>query len=160
MLEDSAKTAKVVLLCGARHVGKSTVIQNVFNNYNSVSFDSRQERMEARSDPSLFFLNNNPPLVIDEVQKEPSILEEIKIRVDSTDDRGKFILMGSQNLELMRGASESLAGRVSVLKLAGLSMREINGNNFNQHFLPNDKYIEKREKSFAKGFAKSERQTS
>ena len=146
VLERRAASAKVVLLCGARQVGKSTVIQHVFNDYHLVSFDNRLERLQAREEPNLFFMNNKTPLVIDEVQKEPSVLEEIKLRLDASDERGTFILTGSQKLELMKGASESLAGRVSILELGGLSLREMYNIEFNEHFLPNDEYIFKREK--------------
>lgn len=65
-------------------------------------------------------------MFIDEVQKENSILEDIKLIVDESDERGLFILSGSQKLELMKEMSESLAGRVSVTELTGLSLREKN----------------------------------
>ena len=78
--------------------------------------------------------------------KENSILEDIKLKVDESDERGMFILSGSQKLELMKGMSESLAGRVSITELSGLSLREIHGVEFNQHFVPTDDYINKREK--------------
>ena len=85
-------------------------------------------------------------MFIDEVQKEVSILEEIKQIVDESDKRGQFILSGSQKLEIMKGVSESLAGRVSVYELCGLSLREINNIKFNKHFIPTDDYIKEREK--------------
>ena len=84
-------------------------------------------------------------LFIDEVQKEGSIFEEIKRKVDESDKRGQFILSGSQKLGLMKGVSESLAGRVSVYELTGLSLREIKGIGFNRHFVPNDEYLDERE---------------
>lgn len=91
-------------------------------------------------------MNNPCPLFIDEVQKESGILEEIKRIVDETEERGMFILTGSQKLELMKGMSESLAGRVSITELAGLSMREIHGVTFNRHFVPTAEYLKEREK--------------
>ena len=145
VLKKRANSAKVVMLCGARQVGKSTIIQHVFEDYNSVTFDNRQERLQAREEPTLFFMNNATPLVIDEVQKEPSVLEEIKLRVDGSDEKGNFVLSGSQKLELMKGASESLAGRVSILELSGLSLREIHEVDIKDHFLPSDEYICQRE---------------
>ena len=72
-------------------------------------------------------MNNPKPLFIDEVQKESSVLEEIKLIVDNSDSRGDFILSGSQKMELMKGMSESLAGRISIVELTGLSLREIKG---------------------------------
>ena len=146
VLENRLSTSKCLLLTGARQVGKSTLINHVFQDYNKANFDDRLTRLQAKEEPKLFFLNNPCPLFIDEVQKEGSVLEEIKQIVDSSDQRGQFILSGSQKLELMKGMSESLAGRVSVTELTGLSLREINGISFSEHFAPSEKYIEKREK--------------
>ena len=84
-------------------------------------------------------------MFIDEVQKEGSVLEEIKQIVDESDERGQFILSCSQKLELMKEVSESLAGRVSVYELAGLSLREIHRIGYNKHFIPTEKYIKERE---------------
>ncbi len=145
VLKDRAKKSKCFLLNGARQVGKSTLLNHVFPEYNKVSFDDRLMRLQAREEPRLFFLNNPRPLFIDEVQKENSILEEIKLLVDQSNARGEFILSGSQNLELMKGMSESLAGRVSIMELSGLSLREINKVAFNRHFIPNEEYIKARE---------------
>lgn len=146
VLKSRVKSSKCMLLTGARQVGKTTVIKHIFNNYNSVSFDDKLTRLQAREEPKLFFLNNPCPLFIDEVQKENSILEDIKLKVDNSEERGLFILSGSQKLELMQGISDSLAGRISITELAGLSLREINGIHFNQHFVPTEKYLTSREK--------------
>ena len=141
-----AAASKCLLLTGARQVGKSTLISHIFPAHRRVSFDDRLTRLQAREEPKLFFLNNPCPLFIDEVQKESGILEDIKLIVDEKQDRGAFILSGSQKLELMKGISESLAGRVSVSELGGLSMREIRSVPFNRHFVPTDEYIAEREK--------------
>ncbi|MDO4489102.1 MAG: ATP-binding protein [Eubacteriales bacterium] len=145
ILKNRVKTSKCTLIVGARQVGKSTLVKHEFSEYNRTSFDDRLTRLQAREEPKLFFLNNPRPLFIDEVQKEGSILEEIKQIVDESDVRGQFILSGSQKLELMKGVSESLAGRVSVYELSGLSLREINRISFNKHFVPTDEYINERE---------------
>ncbi|MBR5048398.1 MAG: ATP-binding protein [Erysipelotrichaceae bacterium] len=145
VLKNRVSTAKCLLVTGARQVGKSTLIKHAFPEYNRANFDDRLTRMQAREEPKLFFLNNPIPLFIDEVQKENSVLEEIKQIVDESDKRGQFILSGSQKLELMKGMSESLAGRVSVTELTGLSLREINKVSFNRHFVPSESYIRARE---------------
>ena len=145
VLKNRVSTAKCLLVAGARQVGKSTLIKHAFPEYNRANFDDRLTRMQAREEPKLFFLNNPIPLFIDEVQKENSVLEEIKQIVDESDKRGQFILSGSQKLELMKGMSESLAGRVSVTELTGLSLREINKVSFNRHFVPSKSYIRARE---------------
>jgi len=145
ILKTRIASSKCLMLTGARQVGKSTLIKREFSSYNRASFDDSLTRLQAREEPNLFFLNNPCPLFIDEVQKECSILEEIKIRADDSDKRGQFILSGSQKLELMKGASETLAGRVSLYELGGLSLREIFNVDFNRHFIPTDEYLNERE---------------
>ena len=139
------RKANCLLITGARQVGKSTLVRHAFPDYHRANFDDRLTRLQAKEEPRLFFLNNPRPLFVDEVQKENAILEEIKLIVDDSDERGQFILSGSQKLELMKGMSESLAGRVSVSELCGLSMREIHGIAFNRHFIPTQDYIAERE---------------
>ena len=146
VMKKRVSSSKCLLLTGARQVGKSTLVKHVFPAYHRANLDDRLTRLQAREEPKLFFLNNPRPLFIDEVQKESGILEEIKMIVDESDQRGDFILSGSQKLELMKGVSESLAGRVSIMELAGLSLREINGISFNQHFIPSSQYLQEREK--------------
>ena len=146
ILKKRVASSKCLLLTGARQVGKSTLIKHQFEDYNRVSFDDKMTRLQAKDEPKLFFMNNPRPLFIDEVQKENAILEDIKILVDESDERGQFIFSGSQKLELMKGMSESLAGRVSILELSGLSLREIHSVKFNKHFVPTDEYLKAREK--------------
>ncbi|MBR0090953.1 MAG: ATP-binding protein [Lachnospiraceae bacterium] len=147
ILKSRVSSSKCLLLTGARQVGKSTMIKHVFPEYHRADFDDRLTRLQAREEPKLFFMNHPKPLFIDEVQKENSILEEIKLIVDNSDARGGFILSGSGKLDLMKGVSESLAGRVSVMELMGLSLREIKGITFNRHFIPSEDYLEEREKN-------------
>ena len=144
-LKTRVKTSKCTLILGARQVGKSTLVKHEFAEYNRVNFDNSLDRLQAKEEPKLFFLNNPCPLFIDEVQKEASILEEVKLIVDDSDERGQFIMSGSQKLELMKDVSESLAGRVSIYELTGLSLREIHEIGYNKHFVPTDEYIRERE---------------
>ena len=146
ILKSRVKTSKCTLIVGARQVGKSTLVRHEFSEYHRTNFDDRLTRLQAKEEPKLFFINNPRPLFIDEVQKEGSIMEEIKQIVDESEERGQFILSGSQKLELMKDASESLAGRVSVYELCGLSLREIYQIGFNKHFVPTDEYIKERER--------------
>jgi predicted AAA+ superfamily ATPase len=146
VLKERVGRSKCLLLTGARQVGKSTLLKYQFPDYNRVTFDDKMTRLQAKEEPKLFFLNNPRPLFIDEVQKENSILEDIKIMADDSEERGQFIFSGSQKLELMKGMSESLAGRVSVMELSGLSLREIHSIKFNRHFVPTDAYISDRDR--------------
>lgn len=150
VLKNRVSTSKCTLVTGARQVGKSTLIRHEFPEYTRANFDDSLTRLQAREEPKLFFLNNPCPLFIDEVQKESHTLEEIKLRVDASDERGLFILSGSQKSGLMKGMSESLAGRVSISELAGLSLREIYNIKFNRHFVPTDECLTEREKDIKK----------
>ena len=109
ILKQRVSTSKCMLLVGARQVGKSTLIKHEFKDFNRANFDDRLTRMQAKEEPKLFFLNNPQPLFIDEVQKESSILEDIKQIVDESDERGMFILSGSQKLELMKPSASMMS---------------------------------------------------
>lgn len=146
VLKNRVSSSKCTLITGARQVGKSTLVKHEFPEYNRANFDDRLTRLQAREEPGLFFLNHPCPLFIDEVQKESAVLENIKLIVDESEKRGMFILSGSQKLELM-GMSESLAGRVSITELTGLSLREIHGVKFNRHFVPTEGYLKEREQA-------------
>lgn len=150
ILKQRVETSKCTLLTGAPQVGKSTLINHEFPTYNRVTFDDSLTRLQVQEEPKLFFMNNPCPLFIDEVQKEPAVLEEIKQKVDDSEKRGQFILSGSRKLELMKGVSETLAGRVSICELSGLSLREIFDVKFNKHFVPTGEYIEERERELKK----------
>ena len=147
VVERRSQNSKAILLTGPRQVGKSTLYKHLFSNVNQVTFDDDLLLAQAEEDMNLFLLNNPCPLMIDEVQKCPSIFNKLKIVLDNTDKYGNFYLTGSQKLQLMEGVSESLAGRVSVVELEGLSLREIKGISFDRHFIPTDTYIRERERS-------------
>ena len=146
IIERRAKNSKALLLTGSRQVGKSTLFRHLFGDLNRVTFDDDLLLAQAADDIGLFLLNNPAPLVIDEVQKCPSIFNKLKMILDNTEEHGNFLLTGSQKLQLMEGISESLAGRISVVELDGLSLREIYDVDFNRHFVPSDEYISEREK--------------
>lgn len=140
------ENSKALLLTGPRQVGKSTLLKHLYSNTNYTTFDNELVKLQAIEEPGLFFLNNPTPLIIDEVQHVPSIFSNIKIICDNTTNRGNFLLTGSQQLQLMKNVSETLAGRISILEMQGLSLREIHNINFNKHFIPTNEYIIEREK--------------
>lgn len=117
---------KAILVVGARQVGKSTMLKHLAEKQNRtiVTMDNDFDRELAKSDPILFFQTYKPPILIDEIQKAPELLEQIKIMCDSSDARGRFWLTGSQRKRLMERSRETLAGRLGILKLYGLSQRE------------------------------------
>ena len=137
---------KIVLLTGARQVGKSTTIQELFPNYTYITLDDENYAELARSDTSLFFRDIKYPLIIDEAQYAPELFRAIKRIADKDNSKGRFFLTGSQSYELMSSASESLAGRISIVEMSGLSLREQFHVNFDNPFVPDDLYIQERSK--------------
>lgn len=118
----------VLLLTGARQVGKTTLLRALAAaGRRYVTLDDPLALALARADPALFLETYAPPVLIDEVQYAPQLLPHIKMQVDTRRRAGDFWLTGSQPFHLMRGVSESLAGRVAVLALLGLSRREALG---------------------------------
>ena len=119
----------VVLVTGARQVGKSTLLRHHLPDAAYVSLDDPTLRLLAQSDPKLFLSRYPTPLVIDEVQYAPELFSLIKLAVDAVPTRtGQYWLSGSQQLPMMRSVSESMAGRVGILPLAGLTTRELLGD--------------------------------
>lgn len=119
----------VLMLTGPRQVGKTTLLKHLAeaSPRTVVSLDDPLALQLARTDPALFFQRFKSPLLIDEIQYAPELLPYIKLLVDENRQPGMFWLTGSQPFPLMRGVSESLAGRVAVLNLLGLSAREADG---------------------------------
>lgn len=119
----------VLLVTGPRQVGKTTLLelcaQKAPRNY--VTLDDLNARALAQSDPALFLQTWPAPLIIDEIQYAPELFSAIKLQVDRQKTNGLFWLTGSQKFHLMRGISESLAGRVAILDLLGLSQAELEG---------------------------------
>lgn len=148
VLRDTDKTFKAMLITGPRQVGKSTILQHIFPERQYVTFDDPVVLSETMREPGLFFRNNKPPITLDEVQYIGELFPYIKMECDKRAEKGLFSLTGSQQYHLMQNVSESLAGRIAVLELSGLSLREIQGTAFNRAFIPTEEYIENRAKSF------------
>lgn len=124
----------VLLLTGARQVGKTTFLRHLAEpGRRYVTLDDLELRLLAQDDPKGFLDRFSPPVLIDEIQHVPSLLSYIKQRVDECrfqtpeQAHGLYWLTGSQQFELMRGVSESLAGRIGVFELGGLSQSELDG---------------------------------
>ena len=116
----------VVLLTGPRQVGKTTLLRHLAGaDRTYVTLDDLALRDLARRDPVLFLQRFPAPVLIDEVQYAPELLPYIKMQVDEDREPGRFWLTGSQQLPMMQGITESLAGRVAVVSLLGLTAREL-----------------------------------
>ena len=119
---------KVVLVTGARQVGKTTVLkEHLGDTFSYVSMENPRDYLLAKQDAVLFFDSHDLPLIIDEVQRVPELFSPVKWIVDQSDQRGRIVLTGSQTYHLMKGVSESLAGRIRILEMPSLSLREFIG---------------------------------
>lgn len=138
----------VLLVVGARQVGKTTLLRALSEaGRQYVTLDDPLALSLAREEPVLFLQRFAPPVLIDEIQYAPGLLPYIKMAADQAQRPGLFWLTGSQPFHLMRGVSESLAGRVAVIRLLGLSHRETlgKGNEPIPPFLPTPTLLEARQ---------------
>ena len=135
---------------GARQVGKSTVLKNLFKDHRELTLDDTRLLRLAVEQPEEFFVQFEPPVFIVEIQYAPTLFPYIKIHIDRTGERGSFLLSGSQRYEMMAGVTESLAGRINLIDLYGLSLREILSDNFREEFMPTQEYLKKRKPSAIK----------
>ena len=123
----------VVMVCGQRQVGKSNMLYHIKeDDRRYVTLDDGNARRLASQDPALFFETYSPPLLIDEFQKVPDILLEMKNIIDrkaleGEDTRGMFWITGSQKFKMMKDVAESLAGRIAIFDMSSLSAAEIEG---------------------------------
>ncbi len=123
-----SKTFPVLLVTGPRQVGKTTLLQKIAEEGRKyVTLDDPDVRYLAKNDPALFMLRYTPPVLIDEIQYATELLPYIKMSADRSKKNGDFWITGSQMFHLMKNVSESLAGRVGIVHLLGLSWSEING---------------------------------
>lgn len=139
-----SSTFPILLLTGARQVGKTTLLMDCSqSDRRYVTLDDFEQRALAQQDPALFFQANPPPLIIDEVQYAPDLFSNMKLMVDKEKRPGLIWLTGSQKFHLMQGISESLAGRVAILDLLGLSQSErFDRAMHSSPFLPTKSWIE------------------
>ena len=117
-----------VHLTGARQSGKTTLAETV--NLDSCirrSLDKSSLVNAAKSDPELFVRRRKgETLIIDEIQKAPELLEEIKTKVDHDNSKGQYLLTGSSNLRFLKSVKDSLAGRFATVRLRTLTQGELN----------------------------------
>ena len=131
---DMGNSFPCIVVYGPRQVGKSTTLDYVFpESFHRVTLDDIEERKLASENPKLFLESNPWPVIIDEIQKVPELLDEIKIKIDeqrkiwlknNEERRLMYILTGSNRFELQQGISDSLAGRCGVVEMSSFSQIE------------------------------------
>ena len=137
IIREVSKSFPCIVLYGPRQVGKSTTIDHIFgDDFRKVTLDDLEDRNLAIQNPKLFLETYGWPLIIDEIQKAPALLDEIKKVIDAqrlvwvknNEDRQlMYILTGSNRFELQQGISDSLAGRCGVIDMASFSQSETYG---------------------------------
>lgn len=151
---EASKKFLCLTLYGPRQVGKSTLVENLFSNIQKVTMDDLTLRDYAKRDPKGFLEYYKVPLVIDEIQKAPELLDFIKIKVDEYkknkvfNDRGNsllYILTGSNRFELKNAVVESLAGRTCEFDLLSLSFNELRKSNKSSEFNPDLELLREKE---------------
>jgi predicted AAA+ superfamily ATPase len=145
-IEDTAKktssTFPVLLITGPRQSGKTTLLKRLADAERKyVTLDDPDDKLFAKEQPSAFLQRYAPPVMIDEIQYAPELLPYIKMYVDTHKTNGDFWLTGSQMFHMMKNVSESLAGRVGVLNLFGLSNNEITGDLFGAYTTAPDELL-------------------
>lgn len=123
-VKSAIRTFPVVVISGARQVGKSTFLQNEFADFKYLSLDDFTTLQQAKSDPSSLWIGSNR-VMIDEAQKVPGLFPAIKLAVDRTHRKIRFLISGSSNLLLMKNISETLAGRAVYFEMFPMSRGEI-----------------------------------
>ncbi|HAN09636.1 MAG TPA: ATPase [Clostridiales bacterium] len=142
-IENVNKTFPVLLITGPRQVGKTTMLKKLASDDRQyVTLDDPMIREMAVNEPALFLQRYVPPVIIDEIQYAPGLLTYIKMYVDEKKQNGLFWLTGSQMFHMMKHASESLAGRVGILHLLGLSNAEVLGKTSEHFIIDKDKLLQ------------------
>ena len=146
-IRTAAKMFSAVIVTGARQVGKTTLLMKVNGEIPYLTLDDPLLLQSAMEEPGTFFKINPPPLILDEIQYAPELFPYIKMIADKDRKKGQFYMSGSQQFQLMKNVSESLAGRIGILNLMGLSQREINCVDFTLPFVPTVEYLTDRKAS-------------
>lgn len=155
-LGETAKQFACITLYGARQTGKYTMVRNLFPEFEYVTLDDARERILAIDDPKLFLASHDVPLIIDEIQKAPSLMENIKMKIDNaklkqvqdgTPIQLMYVLTGSNTHEIREKASETLAGRTALIEVNSLSYVEKCKKSGNE-FIPEIDILKSKQKAF------------
>jgi len=124
-LKEAVKSFPAVFIGGPRRCGKTTLSKTFLKGYNYVLLDEADVRSLAIEDPRGFLEKYPPPVILDEIQNAPDLLPYIKARIEKNKKPGQWVITGSQQWTLMKGISETLAGRIAILHLYPFSLEEV-----------------------------------
>ena len=145
-VKNISKMFGAILITGPRQAGKTTLLKKITKNIAYATLDDPIMLASAREEAGTFFKDNPPPIFVDEIQYAPNLFPYIKMIIDSEHKEGQFYLSGSQRFVMMKNVTESLAGRLGIIELLGLSLREITGVKFDEPFIPTSEYFTARRK--------------
>lgn len=124
---------KAVLVIGPRQIGKTTLLKHLAGeNRKYVTLDNQSDLLLAKNDPKGFLDTYSPPVIIDEIQYAPELFSYIKILLDNSNQNGLIWMTGSQQYDMMKNVTESLAGRIAIIDMLGFSIYEREGQGTKQ----------------------------
>lgn len=142
---------KVVLVTGPRQIGKTRLLKQKYGDkYDYLTFDDINYFRIAKEDPILFMQQHKEKTIFDEIQYVPSLFSTIKLEIDKEETYGRYLMTGSQAFHLMKNVTESLAGRIAIRELLGLSLREKYNVDYTEPFLVDEAYLNNRKKHIIK----------
>ena len=147
IIKEQSKMFGAILVTGSRQTGKTTMLKKITSPLPYITLDDPIMMQAANDEAGNFFKNTAPPVFIDEIQYAPSLFPYMKMIIDEKREKGLFYLSGSQHFHMMKNVSESLAGRIGIINLSGLSLRERYGADFHDFFVPTEKYLSERGKN-------------
>ena len=132
-LQELSTQFPAVFLTGPRQSGKSTLLIHAFPDYRYLNLENSDTRQFASEDPRGFLESCGTKVILDEIQRVPELFSYLQTRIDSENVPGMYLLSGSQNFLMLKGISQSLAGRVGVLSLLPFSLGELADSSFSPH---------------------------
>lgn len=148
-VQELSRMFEAILVAGPRQAGKTTMLEKITSGVGYVTLDDPIVRAGAEEESGSFFKDNPPPVFVDEIQKTPALFEQIKLYLDRERKKGQFFMCGSRQFKMMKGISESLAGRIGLVTLLGFSLREEYGIECDAPFLPTEEYFAERKGQLA-----------
>jgi predicted AAA+ superfamily ATPase len=136
-IERVFRTHPVAALLGPRQCGKTTLARIIAEGEPRTAYFDLENPVDLRrlSSPMRALGELSGLVIIDEVQRRPELLELLRVLADRPENPARFLLLGSASLQLVKGASESLAGRVGFVDLSGFDLDEVGVENRDRHWL-------------------------
>ncbi len=135
-IREQAKKFPIVAVTGPRQSGKTTLLQQLFPDYTYISMENPDNRAQAQEDPNGFLKLYSEKVILDEVQNVPHLFSYLQTKTDLDRIKGQYILSGSQHFPLMESITQSLAGRVALMRLLPFDFSEIKSVNLLSNQLP------------------------